>query len=49
MLKWDDELEMQIGNLTVDQVNAAIRKYFTPDKITIIKVGDFAGAKKAIK
>lgn len=47
MLKWDDELEMSIANLTVEQVNSAIRKYFTPDKITIIKVGDFAGAKKA--
>jgi zinc protease len=44
-LNWDAELERKISSLTIEQVNAAIRKYFTPDKITIIKAGDFAGAK----
>ncbi len=45
-LDWDAELERKIAALNLEQVNAAIRKYFTPDKITIIKAGDFAGAKK---
>jgi zinc protease len=43
------ELEKKIAALTLEQVNHAIRKYFTPDKITIFKAGDFAGAKKQLK
>ncbi len=44
-LNWDAELERKIQALTAEQVVAAIRKYVTPDKITIIKAGDFVGAK----
>ncbi|HEY0428861.1 MAG TPA: pitrilysin family protein [Pyrinomonadaceae bacterium] len=43
---WDDELEKKIQALTVEQVNAAMKKYLTPDKISIFKAGDFANAKK---
>jgi predicted Zn-dependent peptidase len=32
--------------LTADQINAAMKKYMTPDKINIVKAGDFAKAKK---
>ncbi|MDQ3750197.1 MAG: insulinase family protein [Acidobacteriota bacterium] len=46
---WDAEFEKKIAALTPEQVNAAIRKYFTPDKIIIIKAGDFAGAKAKMK
>lgn len=42
---WDAELERKIQALTAEQVVAAMRKYVTPDKITIIKAGDFTGAK----
>ena len=48
-LAWDAELERKISALTIEQVNAAIREYFTPDRITIIKVGDFADVKKVTK
>ncbi|HSK73398.1 MAG TPA: insulinase family protein, partial [Pyrinomonadaceae bacterium] len=46
-IAWDAELERKIQSLTAEQINAAMRKYITPDKITIIKAGDFAKAKKA--
>lgn len=42
---FQDELEKKIQSLTPEQVNAAMRKYITPDKISIFKVGDFAKAK----
>jgi zinc protease len=45
-IAWDAELESKIQALTPEQVNTAIRKYITPDKITIVKAGDFAKAKK---
>jgi len=43
---WDDELEKKIQSLTLEQVNAAMKKFLTPDKISIFKAGDFANAKK---
>lgn len=45
-IAWDAALESKIQALTPEQINAAMRKYLTPDNITIIKAGDFAGAKK---
>ena len=42
---WDADLEAQVKSLTVEQINGAMRKYITPDKISIIKAGDFAKAK----
>lgn len=44
-IAWDADLEAKIKALTVEQINAAMRKYITPDKISIIKAGDFAKAK----
>ncbi|HJU73877.1 MAG TPA: pitrilysin family protein [Gemmatimonadaceae bacterium] len=40
------DLEKKIAALTVADVNAAWRKYIDPAKISIVKAGDFAGAKK---
>lgn len=34
--------EAQVAALTLDQVNAALRKYISPDKITYLYVGDFS-------
>jgi zinc protease len=34
--------EEQVSALTLDQVNAALRKYISPDKITYLYVGDFS-------
>ena len=44
-IAWDAELESRIQALTAEQINGAMRKYMTPDNITIIKAGDFAKAK----
>ncbi len=41
-LAFDSALDKQLQALTPEQINAAMRKYITPDKITIIKAGDFA-------
>ncbi|MFL6230111.1 MAG: M16 family metallopeptidase [Pyrinomonadaceae bacterium] len=40
-LQWDAQLEEKIRALTPEQINAAMRKYIDPAKITIIKAGDF--------
>ena len=44
-ITWDAELESKINALTAEQISEAMRKYLTPDKITIVKAGDFAKAK----
>jgi zinc protease len=46
-LSWDKALEAKVMALTPDQINAAMKKHITPEKISIIKAGDFAKAKKA--
>jgi zinc protease len=43
---YDADLEKQVSALTVDQVNAALRKYLDPSKLAIVKAGDFAKAAK---
>ena len=48
-LQWDADLEARIKALTPEQINAAMRKYIDPSKITIIKSGDFAKAAAATK
>jgi zinc protease len=44
-LTWDEALEKKIMALTPEQINAAMKKHITPDKMNIIKAGDFAKAK----
>jgi zinc protease len=41
---WDEELDKKVQALTPEQVNAAMKKFLTPDKISIVKAGDFAKA-----
>jgi zinc protease len=41
-LQWDADLEAKIKALTPEQINTAMRRHINPDKITIIKSGDFA-------
>ena len=43
-LEWDSEFEERIRNLSVEDVNAAVRRHLDLDKMTIVKAGDFAGA-----
>lgn len=44
-MDFEENLDKQIESLTAEQVNAAFRKYLTPDKISVFKAGDFAKAK----
>ncbi len=46
-MTFEENLDKQIAALTAEQINAAMRKYFTPDKISIFKAGDFAKVKAA--
>ena len=49
-IAFDQAFEEQIKNLTPAQINTAMKKYITPDSITIIKAGDFTKSKaKAIQ
>jgi zinc protease len=43
-LAWDAELEKKTSALTPEEINAAMRRFIDPSKITIIKAGDFAKA-----
>lgn len=47
-MDFEENLDKQIESLTAEQVNAAFRKYLTPDKISVFKAGDFAKAKAKI-
>jgi zinc protease len=39
---YDAALEKQVEALTVEAVNAALRKHLDPSKLTLVKAGDFA-------
>jgi zinc protease len=41
-MQWDAQYEQKVASLTLDEVNAALRKWIDPSKITIVKAGDFA-------
>ena len=41
-LKWDADLERKVAALNAAQVNAAMRKYVSLDKVSIFMAGDFA-------
>jgi zinc protease len=47
-LAWDEQLDAKLQALTIEQVNAAFRKYIDPAQVSIVKGGDFnaAGAYK---
>ena len=42
---WDTDFEKKLEALTPEQINAAMKKYMTIDKISIFKAGDFAKKK----
>ncbi|MEX2235767.1 MAG: pitrilysin family protein [Cyclobacteriaceae bacterium] len=44
-LHWDDAFEKKVMALTPEQINAAMKKHISLDKINIIKAGDFAKVK----
>ncbi|MFM7486284.1 MAG: M16 family metallopeptidase, partial [Cytophagales bacterium] len=43
-MKWVENYEKQVNALTVDQINAAMKKYLKPEMMSIIKADDFAKA-----
>ncbi len=46
-MAWTEALEAKIRALTVEDVNAAIRKHLTPEGFSVFAAGDFAKAAKA--
>lgn len=44
-MKWDENNEKKISELTVEQVNAGMKKWIKPEKITYVQAGDFEGKK----
>ena len=44
-MAFDAELEHRVQALTVEQVNAAFRKYLDPSQLSAVKAGDFAAKK----
>ena len=46
---FDGEIDQKIGSLTADQVNAVLRRYFDPSKMTVVMAGDFAKVTQAGK
>jgi zinc protease len=38
---WDVDLETKVAALTADQVNAALRRYVDPARLSVIAAGDF--------
>ena len=48
-LLWDESLEKKVMALTPEQINAAMNKHISMDKINIIKAGDFAKMKAEAK
>ncbi len=44
-MQFDADLEAKIKALTVDEVNAALRKYIHPDELSVVTAGDFKETK----
>jgi len=44
-LRWDETLEKEVLELTPAEINAAMKKYISLDRMNIIKAGDFAKVK----
>lgn len=40
-LAWDAALEQKVAALTADEVNAALRRHLSMDRMTVVKAGDF--------
>ncbi|KQY49424.1 peptidase M16 [Lysobacter sp. Root494] len=43
-MAWSAEVDAKLKSLTMDQVNAAIRKHFRPEMLSVYAAGDFAKA-----
>lgn len=45
-MKWMADFENAVSELTVDQVNSALRKHLNPDRLYIFQAGDFSKAEE---
>ncbi len=45
-MAFDADFDKKLSALTVEQINAAVKKYIDPSKLVLIKAGDFAKAAK---
>lgn len=43
---WSEKIDQALAALTVDQVNAAIKKYLQPQQFSSVAAGDFEKKKK---
>jgi zinc protease len=43
-MQWDADLEQKVAALKPSEINAVLRKYLDPSKISFFKAGDFAKA-----
>ena len=43
-MKWDEDMDAKLAALTVDQVNAALKRHVDPAALSIVKAGDFKTA-----
>ena len=43
-MKWDEQLETKVAELTPEQVSEAFRKHIDPSALTVVKAGDFKKA-----
>ena len=48
-MSWEKSLEEKISNLTIEEVNAAMKRHIDHNKMVYVKAGDFAKVKKEIK
>lgn len=48
-MQWSEELEEKIANLSLEEVNAAFKKYIHPDKLIYVKAGDFEKVKEMME
>jgi zinc protease len=46
-LAFDAKVDQAIETVTLEQVNAAFKKYIDPSKLTTVRAGDFAKAAAA--
>ncbi|MEM9887184.1 MAG: pitrilysin family protein [Bacteroidota bacterium] len=45
-MMWDKKMEEKMNQLTLEEVNATMKKYVDVEKMILVKGGDFAGAAK---
>jgi len=45
-LNWDAQFDQKVSNLTLEQLNAAMKKYLDYSKMIVVKAGDFKKAAK---